>query len=630
MKNIFRYLLGLALLTALSAAQCATAPTSTIKDVSGQQCLTYDTQLSMTECDGLPHQNFTFGATGAIYVVGKGAVCLNGSFPPANGVSMGTCAQLTGYWWRPGTLSKKIHMAGGTRQCITRVGTEVQMQDCIFTNADQDWVIDSGVPPDWPFNGLLAVQNSATSTCIQAFGAQTGRYVPGTPLVVGNCEDQYKNEYFDFTPSGTILLAGECVTAGTKPGDTVTYQPCNQTDSQQWARAGNFLLSGKQTGYLCLGITGDSMAPGQTIQMQTCQPKDLFQQWNLDKLPTTWPQAGTVPTTAVKDAKLTVNQLESVVDWIQSETSITTTPFCYKPAGYDRSIGIAPTGCGEGQQLVNGSCYDNCREGYHRVNTPTCWWNQSTSYEPGTRCTKRDALGTCWGWAMKSCRDGYKSDGALTCWFTGAWSYDPAPSTPRCNSNRVLQAGLCYNKPQAGYTCDLTVCTPFCASGTADCGIGACANNGTSCGNTLADMVISPLEVLAFIGTAGAAGEAKVAVEASVAAVEVATDANALYQADVSLTNDVAAFLTASETHLADISTPAIEQQVAAGYVLNSPNYRMIAREWASRLLLPALQQTGQDINTIMISKLDPTGIFGTVQAFSHPTCAQHTAMPQY
>jgi hypothetical protein len=447
-------------------------------------------------------------------------------------------------------------------------------------------------------------------------------------LTLGNCEEQYPNEYFEFTNSGTIKLMDRCLTASSEPGDSVTYENCDGSVNQQFRKAGSNYL--RNDSGLCLGVANDSMTLGAALQVQTCKG-GLFQNWDLSNLPGAWPPAGgSVPSTAVTGATLTDKQLASVVDWIQAETSIDTTPFCYKPPGYDRGIGIAPTTCGEDQQLVNGLCYDKCRSGYHRAGTPTCWVDKATSYQPGTRCTKRDALGTCWGWAMKSCRDGYTSDHVLTCWFTGAWTYDPPPQSPSCYSNREFEAGLCYTKPRAGYSCDVTVCSPVCASGTTECGAAACANNQSSCAASITDMVISSVQLLAFIATDGAMGPATYAVTRGLQAVKAAQTANDLFQAEENLRKNIGDFMDLAEKNLGDVSTPDVANQVAAHYVKDSANYRYIAREWASRLLIMSILDLQKSLTDIMISQLDPTGVYGVVNAFAKPPCTRHTTMPQY
>jgi hypothetical protein len=85
-----------------------------------------------------------------------------------------------------------------------------------------------------------------------------------------------------------------------------------------------------------------------------------------------------------------------------------------------------------------------------------------------------------------------------------------------------------------------------------------------------------------------------------------------------------------AETHLASISSDTTEAAVAAGYVKGSANYRYIAREWAARLLMATLADLFTEIDKLMLSSMDETGVVSTINAFTHPPCFQHTTMPQF
>ncbi len=627
MKTIFRVILALMTLITLSTAQAAD-PISTIQNDGTGQCITIANPLTLAPCDGMPHQNYSFGLPGAIYgannyVATPGAHCLNGSFDDNGSASMGTCAQLNGYWWR---ARKKIIMSGGT-DCLAAVGSAVEMQLCDPTAVNQMWTLSSAVAADWPINGRTQMSSKATNLCLQALGAQTGWPHPGQPsLGVANCQE-YMNEFLTFTLTGTIVLEGACLTdsGGGAAGDPVALQVCDGSLSQQWLRSGDSILS--TNSQLCIGISGDSAAIGAPIQLQTCS-SDPYQQWDFGNLITEWPPAPSVPSTAVDGATLTPQQVNAVVDWIQAETSISTTPFCYKTSSYDRGIGIAPS-CGSGLQMDASLCYNQCREGYHGVG-PVCWTDQSLTYNPGTHCISRDLLGTCWATAMNSCRDGYTGDQIATCYINKASYGRGAGTVPNsCNSNRQMQAGLCYLNPRAGYGCALTVCTQNCAAGTTDCGIGACASDANNCSSNLLNMVISPLKVLAFI----VGGPEMIAFTDAVYVLKIASTANMTYKGEIALQDAVRGFMARGETDLANNSTEEVAEAVAAGYVLDSPNYKFIAREWAARLMLSSIAEAEKGatfLGKILITSMDPTGVAATINAFAKPPCAQHTKMPQY
>ena len=334
-----------------------------------------------------------------------------------------------------------------------------------------------------------------------------------------------------------------------------------------------------------------------------------------------------LPSAAVAGANLSSAQLTSVLGWIQSETAITSTPFCYKTDAYDRGIGILP-GCGNGKQLDGALCYDSCRSGYKGVG-PTCWTTESLTYNPGRHCTKSVPVLGCVASAMNSCRDGYHGDKIATCYIDKASYGRGAGSTPNtCNSNREMQAGLCYLTPRTGYSCNVTNCSQRCAAGTVDCLGAACANNANSCASNISDMIVSPALMLANLPTAGAVGAAVVGVKAAKNAYRIADDATKLAAATQVLYSNISNFMAMSENNLAAISSVEVERQVAARYGAGSANYKLIARSWAARQLLFYITDLMNDLSILMIVTADESQVSATVQAFAKPLCGQHTTMP--
>jgi hypothetical protein len=378
---------------------------------------------------------------------------------------------------------------------------------------------------------------------------------------------------------------------------------------------------------LCIGVANNSIEPGALAELQPCAPT-LYQVWDMEGLADAWPPAADVPSTIVAGATLTDRQVQSVVDWIQSETSISSTPFCYKTASYDRGIGIDPN-CGGGKQKDAGLCYDSCRSGFKGVG-PVCWSTQSPSYNPGQECTKKIA-GVCVMTKMKSCRDGYASDKIATCWLDKAsYGRDAGTVPTECGSNRQMQAGLCYYGAIDGYSCNATACQQNCAHGSIKCGEAACAKDASTCAISIADMVISPLEVLSFIASGGVTGVAVETVKTAQNAAFIAKTVSAIVQAEEALRSATGNFMDVAEKNLADMSTSKVEAAVAQGYGKDSANYRFIAREWAGRLLLLTILELEKDISTLMITTMDPTGITATANAFAKPPCTQHKTMPQF
>ncbi|MCV2361626.1 hypothetical protein LNV08_21895, partial [Paucibacter sp. TC2R-5] len=361
--------------------------------------------------------------------------------------------------------------------------------------------------------------------------------------------------------------------------------------------------------------------------LAACDAGNVFQYWSTSSIvASTWPQGlPDKPTTYVPNQTLSAGQVTTIVNWIQGETSISSTPFCYKTAAYDRGVGILP-GCADGQYKDGALCYSNCRSGYHPVG-PVCWSNQSLSYTPGWHCTKK-VLGVCVWSEPDSCRDGY-TNVAGVCWLSKA-SYGNGAGRPAnsCNSNREMQAGLCYLKPRDGYQCNVTNCNQRCASGIADCGVAACASNANQCVNTINNMVVSTAMMIGSFATAGAAGEAKAAVMTAKNAYKIAETAYDLTQAMITLSDDINKFMNLAEKNLASISSADIEAKIAAKYPRDSADYKHIAREWAARQMLFYISDLIKDLDTIIITSVDPSGITGVVDAFAKPPCKDHTPMP--
>ncbi|MBY0234919.1 MAG: hypothetical protein K2W93_08060, partial [Burkholderiaceae bacterium] len=188
--------------------------------------------------------------------------------------------------------------------------------------------------------------------------------------------------------------------------------------------------------------------------------------------------------------------------------------------------------------------------------------------------------------------------------------------------------GLCYLKPRDGYQCNVTNCNQRCASGLADCGAAACASNANQCVNTISNMVVSTAMMIGSFATAGAMGEAKVGAMTAKEAYKIADTAEKVVSATVALSSNINNFMNLAEKNLASISSTDIEAKIAAKYPQGSADYRHIAREWAARQMLFYISDLIKDLDTIIITSVDPSGITGVVDAFAKPPCKDHTPMP--
>lgn len=639
MKWLSQLVFTLLAATALAPAQAAETSYNIVG--SGGKCL--GSSGLLTTCGGAD-QRFVLGAGGTVFVVtGQGTRYLQGRLFAAKSVDFSdavSTGKASSYWTFPGSDRIQLAQTGSaTPMCLSsqlKLGAAsgkpeltAELSLCSASAANQKWLLANPLPVGAA--GTKQTQlKSSTDKCLQ----QSDFNAPLAPakLAVSACTSVAKNEYFNFTNQGAIALNGFCLTSSGGVGTAVGLGSCGETGvppgaSQKWKRGPNSSLVSVSTG-LCLGIRNRATQDNASVELETCDASNLFQYWiTSSAVASTWPGLDTKPSTYVPGQTLSAGQVNTMVNWIQGETSISSTPFCYKTAAYDRGVGILP-GCGDGQYQDGALCYSNCRSGFHPVGS-VCWSDQSLSYQPGSRCTARDALGTCWAWKMNDCRDGYTSDQIATCWLDKASYQNGAGSLLKsCNSNRELQAGLCYVKPRDGYQCNVTSCNQRCASGIADCGAAACASNANQCVNTISNMVVSSAMMIGSFATAGAVGEAKSAVMTAKNAYKAAKTAAELAQALVTLSSDIFNFMNLAEKNLASISSTDIEAKIAAKYPRDSADYKHIAREWAARQMLFYIADLLLDLDTIIITSIDPTGITGVMDAFAKPPCMDHTPMP--
>jgi len=641
MKYLPQFVFALLTATALAPAQAAENSYNLVG--SGGKCL--DSSGGLAPCGGV-EQRFVFAADGAVMVdTGQGMRYLRGRLFSSKSVDFSD-APSTGasstFWTQPGGDRLQLAQTGSaTPMCLslqskagaTRGSPAVlsaELALCSASAANQKWQRATPLPLGAAGSHQTQLK-SVANRCLQ----QSDFNAPLAPgkLAVSACASVAKNEYFTFTNQGAIMLNGLCLSAsGAAVGSGVGLGSCGEIgvppgDLQKWKRAGNSRIVSASNG-LCLGIANRSTQDKAAVDLETCDASNPFQTWITgNTLASDWQGPDNKPTTYVPGQKLSNGQVNTIVNWIQSETSITSTPFCYKTAAYDRGVGILPA-CGDGQYQDGALCYSDCRSGYHPVGS-VCWSNQALSYQPGNKCTHRDALGTCWAWKMNDCKDGYTSDGLATCWLNNSSYQNGAGSLLKsCKSNRVLQAGLCYLKPHDGYQCNATSCNQRCAAGIVDCGAAACASNANQCANTITNMVVSSAMMIGSFASGGTMGVAKSSVMTAKNAYMAATTAYDLAQALLALSENINNFMNLAENNLASISSTDIEAQIAAKYKKGDADYRHIAREWAARQMMFYIADLLLDLDTLIITSIDPTGITGVIDAFAKPPCKDHTPMP--
>lgn len=134
-----------------------------------------------------------------------------------------------------------------------------------------------------------------------------------------------------------------------------------------------------------------------------------------------------------------------------------------KPS-YGRGVGTVPTGCGSGQELDAGLCYDRCRSGYRGVG-PVCWESCAAGFrDDGAFCAKPGPYGR----------------GAGYPWKFGDAPFDLGGARRRCErdhgAGNCEQNGLIiYPKCRSGFhNVGCCICSPNCPAGMTDIGV-SCA-----------------------------------------------------------------------------------------------------------------------------------------------------------
>lgn len=504
-------------------------------------------------------------------------------------------------------------------------------------------------------------------------------------------------QQFEFTAGGSIVSGGKCLTASKY---IVSMTACNSAANQLWAREADLIKSVSQN--LCLRLVSSSTplaaqptgksntvtatqlkspaaGPSKPTNPPAPQPAppsmqplplgpdlvamascayDADRKWTLTGVPTVWPSTASTdkPTAAVPESYISQDELFRVVRWIQDETSISNTPFCWKKPGYDRGAGHAPNECSG--QKIGALCYDNCPSGYNRLSAadPTCGGGCDAGFSPTAVRTcfrnadsKEPSKGKCQkGWTTYplTCTGGFPvktrnrtlscdSDYTLAsglCWRAAATRPRPIKEASyriqTCHAGESVDAGLCYEYARTGYTCTATICTEQCASGSIPCGAG-CAKDVGTCTAGITDMIVSPAIMLAGMVTGESGSVALQSLRTAVVNAKKMADLGAT-AADLALIlkDAIEGYMAAAEGDMAGIATAKVEQQLADKYTRGSPTYRHVARQYALVQILATVADMFTALDILAVSTIDPTGIVSTINAFSKPMCAQHKSIP--
>jgi hypothetical protein len=199
---------------------------------------------------------------------------------------------------------------------------------------------------------------------------------------------------------------------------------------------------------------------------------------------------------------------------------------------------------------------------------------------------------------------------------------------------------MCYNKPKTDFSCTVTACNQNCPTGTQQCGAAACAKDEASCGAAIADMVVSPALMVAGAfsgGSAKAAGTAanvaaKSAKNALIDSLQevkkgVAAGADSKGKYDL-LDSAIEKLSLIGETDIAALSNDEIAGIISARYPPGSPEYKAIGRRWAQVVAVILAKEFQLELFQMVSGMADPSGVLGTIYAFSKPECGDHAPFP--
>ncbi|EEH59265.1 uncharacterized protein MICPUCDRAFT_55120 [Micromonas pusilla CCMP1545] len=162
-------------------------------------------------------------------------------------------------------------------------------------------------------------------------------------------------------------------------------------------------------------------------------------------------------------------------------------------------------------------------------------------------------------------------------------------------------AGLCYKKCRDGFDGVGPVCWGEPPTGWVNCGMGAAVDKAT-CGSAIADMVLGPLEIIAFAASFGTSTAATAPAKAAAKAAKGAAK------------------------ELAEQGTESLVKQVKKQVVETTGE--SMATGGGAQLVssIGGLQKSPSTVDTLrkameIAALVDPTGVSSTVAAYAHDKC---------
>jgi hypothetical protein len=326
--------------------------------------------------------------------------------------------------------------------------------------------------------------------------------------------------------------------------------------------------------------------------------------------------------------------------------------FCWRDS-YGRGAGVPVSQCASTRDKIGLLCYTKCPAGYVRsgfdchqscppnfqdqglfcrkleygrgAGYPWSFWDGFSNSGMISRCEKANGgAGTCEMWgaiAYPKCKAGYYNAGccicrpnAFSCSAYGMFAGQLDLSCPKgiiigdpvamkCAANLDQNGYLCYPQCKLNYKGVGPVCWGQPPKNWIECAMGA-ANSVTSCALVTGNQVYSVFNMAFSLATLGAGGEATAVAK------------------DAALAPGIVTTLKESFAKLKDLynkNQKVVDFFKKAGTVASTAS---TARDIVNLFLVP--DPTPADIIRVtaeMVALFDPTGIAGTVAAFSYPVC---------
>ena len=185
--------------------------------------------------------------------------------------------------------------------------------------------------------------------------------------------------------------------------------------------------------------------------------------------------------------------------------------------------------------------------------------------------------------------------------------FSPGMQSPTCSDNKEYDAGLCYNKCRDGYRGVGPVCwgQPPIVNGRrwVNCGFGA-ANSDAACGEVITSQILGPLEMVAFVASAGTSS---IATTGPKSAARMAAKLSKTFKGSkVKMMQDASKSLKKSTKKTLKEMEPEDAAEFSSG----------IDTLLSSQTETEAVQAAAE-----LAAMVDPTGVSSTIAAFAWDTC---------